>query len=66
MDFITISSKLGTQQGDPLVGVLFVLVHLFVLRPIAITHPICVFPVLVDDTHIVGLTSYVVFVFLGL
>jgi hypothetical protein len=44
-------------------GVLFALTHFCVLHPITTTHPTCVFPLLVDDTHIVGLASDVLFFF---
>jgi hypothetical protein len=43
---------------------MFVLVHLCALRRIAIAHLTCVFPSLVDDTHIVSPTSDVVSIFL--
>jgi len=59
-DLIVISSELGTRQGDPLGRMLFVLAHLHVFHPIAATHATCVFPFLVDDTHIIGPTSNVV------
>jgi hypothetical protein len=36
------------------------LVHFCVFRPIATTHPIYVFPLLVDETHIMGLASSVI------
>jgi hypothetical protein len=49
--------------GDPLGGVLFALAHLHTLRPIAIAHLTCVFPSLVDDTHIVSLASDVLPIF---
>jgi len=54
-DLTIISSKFGTQQGDPLGGLLFTLTHLCIFRPIATTHPTCVFPSLANDMHIVGL-----------
>jgi hypothetical protein len=54
------------MTGDPLGGVLFALIHLHALCPIVVTHPTCVFPSLVDDTHIVGLASNVAPSFLGL
>jgi hypothetical protein len=43
---------------------LFVLAHLRVICPIVATHPCCIFPSLVDDTHIIGLALYVVPTFL--
>ncbi|KAL2612029.1 hypothetical protein R1flu_023721 [Riccia fluitans] len=48
------SSESGTCQGDPLGGALFALAHLCALRAIASEHPLCLFPSLADDTHIVG------------
>jgi hypothetical protein len=41
----------------------FVLNHLFALHPTTTTHLACVFPLLVDDTHIIGFASNVVFFF---
>jgi len=46
--------------------VLFALVHFCALHPITITHLTCVFPFLVDDTHIVGPTLDVFLDFLRL
>ncbi|KAL2612370.1 hypothetical protein R1flu_024062 [Riccia fluitans] len=48
------SSESGTCQGDPLGGALFALAHLCALRTMALEHPLCLFPSLADDTHIVG------------
>jgi hypothetical protein len=42
---------------------LFALVHLRTLRPIAIAHPTHVFHLLVDDMHIVGLALDMLLVF---
>ncbi len=39
---------------------MFVLVHLYVLCPVAVAHPICVFLSLANDTHIIGPTLNVV------
>jgi hypothetical protein len=44
-------------------GVLFALTHFRVLHPTTTTHPTCVFPLLVDDTHIIGLASDVLLYF---
>ncbi|KAL2634830.1 hypothetical protein R1flu_006309 [Riccia fluitans] len=49
-----LSSESGTHQGDPLGGALFALAHLRALRTTASEHPLCLFPSLADDTHIVG------------
>jgi hypothetical protein len=52
--------------GDPLGGMLFTLAHFCALRFTTTTHFTCVFPSLVDDTHIVGPILNVVLVFLRL
>ncbi len=51
------------MKGDPLGRVLFVLVHLCIFCPITTIHPTCVFPLLADDTNIVGIALDVVFIF---
>ncbi|KAL2608814.1 hypothetical protein R1flu_027387 [Riccia fluitans] len=48
------SSESSTRQGDPLDGALFALAHLRALRSMTSEHPLCLFPCLADDTHIVG------------
>ncbi len=55
MEGVTIiKSFLGTKQGDPLKSLLFVLAHYRALLK-TITHaPSCIFPPLVNNTHIVG------------
>jgi hypothetical protein len=58
--------KSCTQQNDPLGGTLFALVHLHSLCFIVATHLTCVFPLLVDDMHIISPTSNVVPIFLQL
>ncbi len=45
---------------------LFALVHFHVLCHVIVAHPICVFLLLVNDTHIVGLASNVIPTFLQL
>jgi hypothetical protein len=65
-DLIIISSKLGTQQGNQLGGVLFVLFHLCGIHHIATTHLTCVFFSLADDTHIIGFASNVILISLQL
>jgi hypothetical protein len=62
-DLIVISLE-SSQQGDPPRGALFALPHLHTLHPTTTTHPTCVFPSLVDDTHMVGPTLDVVPCFL--
>jgi len=54
----------GAIGGCPLGGMLFTLAHLRALCLITIARLTCVFTSLVDDTHIIGLTSYVVSIFL--
>ncbi|KAL2635465.1 hypothetical protein R1flu_006944 [Riccia fluitans] len=49
-----LSSESSTRQGDPLGGALFALAQLRALRIVASEHPLCLFPSLADDTHIVG------------
>lgn len=51
---------------DPFGGALFALAHLRVVHLITTTHATCVFPSLIDDTHIVGPISNVVPTFLQL
>ncbi|KAL2629623.1 hypothetical protein R1flu_014309 [Riccia fluitans] len=41
-------------EGDLLVGALFALAHLRALRTVVSEHPLCLFPSLADNTHIVG------------
>jgi hypothetical protein len=65
-DFIVISFEYGTQQGNPLGGMLFTLVHLCALHPTLVTHLTCVFLSLVDDKHIIGLALDVLPIFLQL
>ncbi|KAL2608417.1 hypothetical protein R1flu_026990 [Riccia fluitans] len=48
------SPESGTRQGDPLGSSLFALAHLRALRTVASEHPLCLFPSLADDIHIVG------------
>jgi hypothetical protein len=47
-------STLGTKQGDPLGGPLFPLTHYRTFVKTIVQTPNCVFPSLVDDTHIMG------------
>ncbi len=62
---MVISSKLSTREGDPLGKTLFVLVHLHAFWFTIPTHSTCVFISLVDDMHIIGFASNVVFVFMS-
>jgi len=50
--------------GGPLGRTLFILAHPYALRPIATTQPTYVFLSFINDTHIIGPTSDVVFTFL--
>jgi hypothetical protein len=59
-DLIIISSKSSTWQGNPLSGALFVLAHFRTFHPIIRTHLTCVFFLLANDMHIIGLTLYMV------
>jgi hypothetical protein len=49
-----IESSSGTRQGDPLGVPLFPLAHYQTPLETIVRAPNCVFPSLVDDTHIVG------------
>jgi hypothetical protein len=51
---------------DPFKGVLFILIHLCIFCLTIATHPTYVFFLLANDTHIVGLASNAVLVFLHL
>ncbi len=55
MEEVTIiESYAGTRQGDPLRGLLFVLAHYQIFLETIMWAPICIFPSLADDIHIVG------------
>ncbi len=60
---IIIESCLGMKQGDPLGGPLFALTHCRAFLKTITQAPKCVFPSLVDDTHIVGIVNEVVLTF---
>jgi len=60
-DFILILLESNIQQDDQLGRALFPLVHPCVSRLITTTHLICVFFLLVDDTHIINLTLNIIF-----
>jgi hypothetical protein len=49
--------------GGPLGGPLFVLAHFHASRLIVVIHLTFVFPLLVDDTHIIGFALYVIPIF---
>jgi hypothetical protein len=58
-----ISFAMGTHQGDPLRGALFVLIHFKALCFIVNHFPFCLFPSIVDDIHIRGPLSIVLFIY---
>ncbi len=58
-----IESSLGTRRGDPLGGILCALAHYKTFLETITRAPSCVFPSLVNNTHIMGPVSEVVFAF---
>jgi hypothetical protein len=56
-------SFVGTHQGDQFIKPLFALAYFRALQTSFIVFPSCLFPSLVDDFHILGLTSLIPFVF---
>jgi hypothetical protein len=60
---IIIESTLGTRHGDPLGGLLFTLTHYQVLLETIMRAPSCVFPSLMNDTHIVKLMNEIICTF---
>jgi hypothetical protein len=50
---------MGMCQGDPFIQPLFVLVHFHALQTFFVVFPSCLFPLLVNDTHILNLVSLV-------
>jgi hypothetical protein len=56
---MVIPSTMGTHQGDILINALFILIHFRTLHFIANHFPFCLFPSIVDDTHIIGPFSIV-------
>jgi hypothetical protein len=58
-DVIVFLFTMGTHQGDPLEGALLALAHFRALCSIASHFPSCLFPSIVDDTHIIGPPSIV-------
>jgi hypothetical protein len=61
--FIVIESSSGTKQGGPLNGHLFDLTHYCTFLGTITWTPNCVFPSLMDDTHILGPMNEVIFNF---
>jgi hypothetical protein len=62
-DAIVIPFAMGTHHSDPLGRALFALTHFNALRFIANDFPSCLFPSIVDDTHIIGPFSIVSFAY---
>jgi hypothetical protein len=58
-DVIVIPSTMGTCQGDPLGGALFVLVHLKALHSTFNHFPSYLFPSIIDDIHIIDPLSII-------
>ncbi len=55
MEEVTIiESYAGMRQCDPLGGLLFILAHYQIFLETIMWAPICIFPSLADDIHIVG------------
>lgn len=63
---MAISAKIITRQGDPLGGVLFVVAHLCVVWAPLDAFPNCLFPFVVDNTHIVALVFLIRYVYIHL
>jgi hypothetical protein len=53
-DVIIIPSTMGTRQGDPWGRELFALTHFNVLRSIKNHFPSCLFPSVINNTHIIS------------
>jgi hypothetical protein len=58
-----IKSFLGTRQGDPLKGHLFILAHHQILLKTIVQAPSYIFPSLANDTHIMGLMNEITHAF---
>jgi len=58
-----IESSLNMKHGDSLGGLLFTLAHYWILLKTNTHAPSCVFPSLVDDTHIMGSMSEITHTF---
>jgi hypothetical protein len=56
-DVTIIPSTIGIRQGDHFGGALFVLAHFTALHSIASHFPSCLFPSIIDDSHIIGPSS---------
>jgi hypothetical protein len=63
MNVTSIPFAMGTHQGDPLEGASFILAHFRLLHYIANHFPSCLFPSIVDDTHIKSPLSIVLFIY---
>jgi hypothetical protein len=58
-DVTIIPSAMGTHESDPLGGATITLTHFRALRSITSYFPSCLFPSIVNDTHIIGPPSIV-------
>jgi hypothetical protein len=58
-DVTIILFAMGIHQGDPLGRAQFALANFKVLRSIANHFPSCLFPSIIDDTHIIGPLSII-------
>jgi len=58
-DVIVIPYAMGPHQGDPLGRALFILAHLKALHYIVSCFPSCLFPSIIDDTHIISPPSII-------
>jgi len=56
---LPLAGSFGSQQGDPLGGLLFTLVHLCAFHCSTNFFPSCLFPSILDGTHIIMLASFV-------
>ncbi len=61
-----ISLSFHPSLEDPLGGILFALTHFHTLHPFIVALLTCVFPLLENNTHIVGLALNMLIVFLWL
>ncbi len=58
-DVTIIPFAMGTRQNDPLGRALYALTHFRALHSITSHFPSCLFPSIVDDTHIIGHPSII-------
>jgi hypothetical protein len=60
-NMMVIPFAMGTHQGDLLGGALFALAHLRALHSTVSHFPFCLFPSIINDTHIIGPLSIISF-----